>query len=176
MPGIKTHCAQAALSSAALYPFAGGLNAAVFGLSVVMIDLDHVVEYVRQTGSWKVWGVFPCTAIVDRNLKKGFYVFHAFHTVEFLILAGLLGLLHPAFFYVAAGILWHCALDISMLARRNLAFVRAFSFVQYALRSRSPGTITRVRDLIQKKDVLIPEDGWNYPRWIEHWRRCTPLC
>jgi len=176
MPGITTHCAQAALSSAVIYPFAGGLNAAVFGLAVVLIDLDHVIEYVRQTGSYKLWGVFPSCTIVSPNLSRGFYVLNAFHTLEFLLIVGVLGLLHPAFFYAAAGVLWHCALDLVMLARKKVTFMRALSIVEYIIRARAPGTVTRFHDLMRKKDTVIPEGAWNYPRWIEHWRRCTPLC
>lgn len=176
MPGITTHCAQAALSSAALYPFAGGLNASVFGLAVVLIDLDHVVEYVRQTGSGRLWGVFPCCSIVDNNLTRGFYVLNAFHTLEFLLIVGVLGLLHPAFFYVAAGVLWHCALDLFMLARKKMTFMRALSIAEYIIRARNPNHIIRFHDLMRRQDVRIPEGRWDYPHWIKHWRSCTPLC
>jgi len=176
MPGITTHCAQAALSSAVIYPFAGGVNAAVFGLAVVLIDLDHVVEYVRQTGSWRFWGVFPCCSFVSNNLSRGFYVLNAFHTLEFLLIVGVLGLLHPSFFYVAAGVLWHFALDLVMLARRKMTSKRALSVVEYMIRSRNPNNIIRFHDLMRRQDVSIPKGRWNYPRWIEHWRHCTPLC
>jgi hypothetical protein len=98
MPGIKTHCFQAVLTSAAVYPFAGGENAAVLGLSIVLIDVDHVIEYVRQTGSPKIWGVFPYCNIIENNLQRGFYVLNLFHTIEFMLLLGLLGLLQPVFF------------------------------------------------------------------------------
>ena len=70
MPGLKTHCLQAALGSAAIYPFTGLGNAAVFGLSTVLIDVDHVIEYVRQTGSLRLWGVFPCCQIIQNNLHR----------------------------------------------------------------------------------------------------------
>ena len=115
-------------------------NAAVFGLSIVLIDVDHVIEYVRQTGSPKIWGVFPCCQIIENNLHRGFYVLNLFHTVEFLLLIGLLGLLHPVFFYVLAGALWHCALDLFMLARRKFTFIRALSIIEYCIRARNPGT------------------------------------
>ena len=176
MPGIKTHCVQAALSSAAIYPFAGGGNAAVFGLSIVLIDIDHVIEYVRQTGSSKLWGVFPYCQIIWSNVHRGFYVLNLFHTIEFLLLLGLLGLLHPVFFYLLAGALWHCALDIFMLAKHNFAFIRAFSIIEYKIKGRNPSNILRIQDLLRIDDVTIPDDSWNYPAWIEHWQHCRPLC
>ena len=176
MPGIKAHCNQAALSSAAVYPFAGGENAAVFGLSIVFIDVDHVIEYVRQTGSLKIWGVFPCCRIIDNNLHRRFYVLNLFHTIEFLLCIGLLGMLNPVFFYALAGILWHCALDLLMLARRGLIFIRALSIAEYCIRSRNPANIVRIRDFLRMDDLTIPQDSWNYPAWIQHWAHCRPFC
>ncbi len=176
MPGIKTHIIQAALSSAALYPFAGSENTAVFGLSVVLIDVDHVVEYIRQTGSPKIWGVFPCCQIIENNLHRGFYVLNLFHTIEFLLLLGLLGLLYPVFFYALAGALWHFALDFFMLAKRNFTFMRALSIVEYNIRARKPNIIVRVHDLLHINAVTIPNNSWDYPAWIKHWQRCKPLC
>lgn len=176
MPGIKTHCVQAALSSAAIYPFAGGVNAAAFGLSIVLIDIDHVIEYVRQTGSSKIWGVFPCCQIIMSNVHRGFYVLNLCHTIEFLTVLALLGLVHPVFFYVLAGALWHCALDIFMLARHNFAFIRAFSIFEYRAKGRNPSTILRFQDLLRIDEITIPDDSWNYPAWIEHWQHCKPLC
>ena len=176
MPGIKTHCVQAALSSAAVYPFVGGMNAAAFGLSTVLIDLDHVIEYVRQTGSPRIWGVFPCCHIVASNLGRGFYVFNIFHTLEFMLLAGLLGLLHPLLFYVLAGVVWHCALDLYVLARHGHTFKRALSIIEYVIRSRNPSNIVRFDDLLKRQDVLMPQNCRNCPGWIRHWRQCRPLC
>ncbi len=176
MPGITTHLAQASLSGAALYPFAGGVNATVFGLSIVLIDLDHVIEYVRQTGSPKIWGVFPCCSIIEHNLSRGFYVFNAFHTIEFFLLIALLGLLHPVFFYISAGMIWHCALDIFVLARKNLTDMRALSIIEYIIRSRNPHYIIRFNDLLRRENIPLPADSPQYRRWLKHWRYCKPLC
>jgi len=176
MPGIKIHSIQAVLSSAALYPFAGIENAAVFGLSIVLIDVDHVIEYIRQTGSPKIWGVFPYCKIIENNLHRGFYVLNLFHTIEFLLFTGLLGLLWPVFFYVFVGALWHCALDIFMLVRINFTFKRALSILEYVIRVRNPGTIVRMYDLLRIDALTIPNDSWNYPVWIRHWQHSRPFC
>jgi len=176
MPGIKTHCIQAILTSVAIYPFAGSENAAVFGLSIVLIDVDHVIEYVRQTGSPKIWGVFPYCTIIDNNLHRGFYVFNLFHTLEFMLFIGLLGILNPVFFYALAGALWHCALDLFMLARHRFIFIRALSIAEYCIRYRNPKNILRLRDLLRMDGVIIPHDSWNYPSWIQHWVHCRPFC
>jgi len=172
MPGIKTHCAQALVSGAALAPLCGPANAAVFGLSIVLIDIDHVLEYMRQTRSLKPWGVFPCCRIIETNLHRGFYVFNAFHTLEVLLAICLAGLLSPVFFYIAAGMLWHCALDLLMLGRNNLAGRRALSVAEYVIRSRNPDNIIRFDELLRLKDVAIPDRTWDYPAWLRHWRSC----
>ena len=65
------------------------------------------------------------------NLHRGFYVLNLFHTIEFMLCIGLLGLIKPVFFYALAGALWHCALDFFMLARRRLIFIRALSIAEY---------------------------------------------
>lgn len=171
MPGIKTHTAQALLSGAAILPFSGPAGAAAFSLSVVLIDIDHVIEYVRQTRSLKLPGVFPCCSIIQKNLSR-FYVLNAFHTAEFLLLTALLGLLHPVFFYITAGMLWHWSLDTWVLARKGAAFRRALSIVEYCIRARSPGNIIWFKDLLQRGRVEMPDDGCNYRQWLEHWRSC----
>lgn len=176
MPSIKTHIIQSALSTAALYPFVGSENAAAFGLSVVLVDIDHVVEYVRQTGSPKIWGVFPSCHIVANNLHKGFYVFNLCHTIEFMLLIAMLGLLHPVFFYVLAGALWHFIVDMFMLMKSKFTFMRALSVVEYIIRSSNPRYIVRLQDLLRIDAVIPRNDIWNYPAWIRHWQHCRPLC
>ena len=176
MPSFKTHCIQSAVTSTAIYPFIGGQATAIVGISIVMIDVDHVIEYLRQTGSPKIWGVFPYCHIIMNNLKHRFHVLNLFHTIEFMLLIGLLGLLHPLFFFMTAGALCHIALDLLMLYRKNTPFVRALSVVEYFIRARKPKNIVRFNELLRVKGLKLPDDSWNYPDWIKHWQYCTPLC
>jgi hypothetical protein len=175
MPGIKTHCVQAALTGAAIAPFTSPVNTAAVCLSIVLIDVDHVIEYVRQTGSFRIWGVFPCCHIIQSNLNRGFFVLNPFHTLEFMLLIATLGLLQPVFFYVLAGALWHLALDLFVLSRRKLPFIRALSIVEYLVRIRNPQNIVRFHDLLCIDGFSLPQDRWNYPFWIRHWQHCRPL-
>lgn len=59
MSNLKVHTVQSVAASAVLYPVVGE-NAIPFGLAAVLIDLDHVIEYVRNTKSLDIRGVFPC--------------------------------------------------------------------------------------------------------------------
>ena len=176
MPKFKTHCIQSALTSTAIYPFIGGQATAIVGISIVMIDMDHVIEYIRQTGSPKIWGVFPYCHIIMSNLHRGFHVLNLFHTIEFLLLIGLLGLLHPAFYYMMAGALWHIALDMFMLSKQNSTFLRALSIVEYLIRARKPSNIVRFHNLLRINGLKLPNDSWSYPAWISHWQHCSPFC
>jgi len=176
MPGIKTHCVQAALTGAAIAPFTSFGNTAAVCLTIIFIDVDHIIDYVRQTGSLRIWGVFPSSHITDSNLHRGYYLMHVFHTLEFMLLLGVLGLLLPVCWYMLGATLWHFALDIFMLKKRRLASIRALSILEYFIRARDPKKIVRFQDLLRIEGVAIPQDSWNYPAWIKHWQHCRPFC
>jgi hypothetical protein len=84
------HIVQGTVSAAALYPFFGG-KAVLFGLSVILIDLDHVIEYVWDTGDWSLRGFFVYHEVLFRNLQADFLSLNIFHTVEFYLLGAWLG-------------------------------------------------------------------------------------
>ena len=78
MSSMKEHTVQSVVTSAVLYPFIGN-NAVAFGLSVIFIDIDHVVDYILQTRSLKVFGVFPyCTILLNAMKKNGRTAFQIF--------------------------------------------------------------------------------------------------
>lgn len=68
----SAHVAQGAISAAALYPVLGD-RALLFGLSVVLIDIDHVLEYLRDTGDWTLRGFFVYHEVLLRNLSTGIF-------------------------------------------------------------------------------------------------------
>ena len=81
MSSLRVHTIQSVATSAVLYPFIGE-NVVPFGLAVVFIDADHVIEYVRDTKSLDIRGVFPCCKLIESNLDKNFLVLNLFHTLE----------------------------------------------------------------------------------------------
>lgn len=169
MSTMKEHTVQSIVASAVLYPFIGN-NAVPFGLSVVFIDIDHVIDYVLQTRSLKVFGVFPyCKILLNAMQKNGFLVLNLFHTVEFFLLIAILGLLHPVFFYILAGMLFHMALDVYHLSRSNIVFFRAFSIIEFFIRSRSNTHITSFEKLLQQEDVDL-SGVKNFNSWLSHWK------
>jgi hypothetical protein len=166
MSRLKTHAIQGAAATAALYPVIGE-HAISFGLATVLIDVDHVFEYVRDTKSFDVRGLFTYCNLVEENLDKNFLVLSAFHTVEFFVLMLCLSALYPGLIYVIAGMALHMVTDlyhISVTLRRP--FARAFSVVEYIYKYRTDQYLTSVKELVQQGNLNV-----NSTRNVQHWLR-----
>lgn len=169
MSSMREHTVQSVVTSSVLYPFIGE-NAVAFGLSVVFIDIDHVFDYILQTRSLKVFGVFPyCKILLNAMKKNRFLVLNIFHTVEFFLLIAILGFFNPVFFYMLAGMLCHIALDIYHLSRSNIVFFRAFSIIEFFIRARSNTCITSFAKLLQQDDVDF-SGVKHFSSWLTHWK------
>lgn len=167
MSSLKFHTVQSIVTSAALYPVMGE-NVIPFGLAVIFIDLDHVVEYVRDTKSLDLRGVFAFSKLIEINLNKKYLVLSAFHTVEFFGLVYLLSLLFPVLQYVLAGMLYHMVADFWHLIKLRQLFARAYSLVEYLYRSRNPLNLTSIHQLLIRKDIAT-EGVRDFEFWKQHW-------
>ena len=167
MSSLAVHTVQSIAAGAVLYPFIGE-NVMPFGLASIFIDLDHVVEYIRQTRCLDVRGVFAYSKLVDDNLDKRFLVLSPFHTVEFFGLVVCLATFFPVFYYVLAGCLFHMACDMVHLLRNDHFFVRAYSFFEYMYRSRTGRYVLSVRDLVEKHKPDISGISGIYS-WLQKW-------
>jgi len=168
MSRLKTHAIQGAVATAALYPVIGG-HAITFGLATVFIDVDHVFEYVRDTKSCDVRGLFTYCNLIEENLDKNFLVLSTFHTIEFFILMLCLSSLYPGLAYVVAGMALHMVTDlyhISVTLRRP--FARAFSLVEYIYKCRTDNYLTSVKELVQQ-DHLNGNSTRNVQHWLRKW-------
>jgi len=97
---------QGALSAAVLYPIAGS-KAIIFGLSVVLIDIDHFIEYYTY---------------IRRLDIKGMLKYHEWQLNN---LEGRLWLN-----------LFHHLFDEIQLIKLGKPFVRAFSVAEYFIRKK----------------------------------------
>ena len=167
MSSLKVHTIQSVAASAALYPVIGE-NAIPFGLAVVLVDLDHVIEYVRDTRSLDVMGVFPYYRLIEKNLDKNYLILDVFHTLEFFALVVLLAAVFPVIWYVFAGMVFHMMADIFHLIREGCLFVRAYSIVEYIYRSRNGKYVTSVKELL-KMDNLDTSRIKDFPGWAKKW-------
>ena len=169
MSSLKIHALQGVAITAALYPFIGD-QALTVGLANVFIDVDHVIEYVRDTGSYDVRGVFAYSHLIEKNLDKNFLVLSAFHTIEFFILLLCLSILFPPLVYVIAGMALHMATDLYHIAiTLRQPFARAFSVLEYFYRSRSDRYLTSVRELVRQDNLNVSGVSDAY-RWLRTWQ------
>ena len=67
MSSPTVHIAQGLGSIAVLFPFIGEA-AAIFGLSVILIDIDHVIQYTEDTKSLNPKGFFMYFNFIDHNI------------------------------------------------------------------------------------------------------------
>ncbi len=172
MSRLKTHALQGAVASAALYPVIGG-HAISFGLATVLIDVDHVFEYVRDTKSCDLRGLFTYCNLIEDNLDKNFLVLSAFHTIEFFSVMVGLSVLFPELVYVVAAMVLHMITDlyhISIKLRRP--FARAFSLAEYIYKSRTEQYLTSVKELVRQEQLTVIS-ARNVQHWLQKWQFTT---
>ena len=167
MSSLKVHVVQSLTASAVLYP-AIGKNVIPFGLAVVLIDLDHIIEYVVDTRSLNILGFFTYSGIVRQNMDKNFLGLNIFHTFEFYFFVFMLANIFPLFYYVLSGLLFHHMADQVFLIRIRKPFARAFFIIEYFVRRRKRKYITSIRGIFQKGNVNL--DGiHNLEKWLIKW-------
>ena len=88
--------------------------------SSVLIDFDHYLNVVIKKKKLSLFHAFDYHKKLHKQeleekhrgiFRKG--DFHLFHTIEFQVLVGLLGLVWAGFFYIFIGMVFHSILDIA---------------------------------------------------------------
>ena len=111
-------------------------------LSAVLIDFDHYTCAVLKTKKFGLFHAFEYHRRLDEEerfrKKQGIKQrgdLHLFHTIEFHILVGMLGLIWIGFFYVFLGMIFHSLLDIySLLFIGKEMYRREFFLVGWVWR------------------------------------------
>ncbi|MBI4805274.1 MAG: hypothetical protein HY795_08560 [Desulfovibrio sp.] len=133
----KFHAVQGAVSAAVLYPFIG-FDAVIFGLSVFLIDLDHIIPFVRDCRSLSISKFFEYHRMVPKI--PDYLALACFHTLEFFLLLFILGFWHHQFWVVLAACLFHIIFDVVKAFQLGKPNIRVFSFVEYAIRRKGKQT------------------------------------
>jgi len=133
----KFHAVQGAAGAALLYPFIGS-DAVIFGLAVFFIDLDHVIPYVRDCKSLNIRRFFEYHRAVPDI--PDYLALAWFHTLEFFLLLYALGFWRHEFHVILAACLFHIVFDVVKAIQLGKPFLRAFSLVEYAIRSKGKRT------------------------------------
>lgn len=138
--GPKIHLVQAVVGAAAVFPFLGGTDAAVFGLTVFFIDLDHIPPFLRDCKSLSVREFFRYHDRVKAT--PNFLSLNVLHTAEFFLALFALGYWRGIFWVMLGACLFHIALDVANGIRMGRPFLRAYSVVEYL--ARRSGKTTRL--------------------------------
>ena len=170
MSSPTVHVVQGLGSTAVLFPFIGE-NAVAFGLSVILIDVDHIIQYTEDTKSLNPKGFFVYFNFIDHNLFRGiidkdYFCLNIFHTIECYLLLLFCGNSFPVFYYVLGGFLFHHLFDQIDMIKKKVPFVRAFSVLEYYIRKKNK--ITSMHEILQKKEVY-PLEFPEVEKWIVKW-------
>lgn len=128
--------------------FAGGLwffapeikfyNILLLFLASVLIDFDHYAVSVFKTGKISLKDSFvyhkDMQKIEEKEYKKGIKRkgdFHLFHTIEFHILIGVIGIFFSPFFYIFIGMVFHSLTDVFSLISGDRFYRREFFFFKW---------------------------------------------
>ncbi|MFQ5788679.1 MAG: hypothetical protein ACE5H1_11950 [Thermodesulfobacteriota bacterium] len=153
MSDLKQHIVQGTITSSVLFPFIGK-DAFIVGASVVLIDLDHIIEYIHASGTFDVKGMFNLRNIAKNHLHEVIGL-NIFHTIEcYLVLLTLGIFVNSLFLYILSGFIIHHIFDQIYLVKLGYPFVRAFSIVEYCFRSKRLLTIKQLLKTVALKDKL----------------------
>ena len=124
-----------------IFPEIGAVGLTLIFLSSFLIDFDHYVNSVLNTGkislSESFWYHERLAKVEEYENKRGIRRkgdFHLFHTLEFHILIGLLGFFWVGFFYIFVGMVFHSLLDVYSLIRDDKFYRREFFFFNWLRR------------------------------------------
>ena len=111
--------------------------AALF-FAAVFIDLDHYFQAVHKTKRFSLLHAFDYHRKAGKEMlkkeakgEKPKSDFHAFHTIEFHVLIGVLGIYWPIFFYLFLGMVFHSFLDLFDLLKAGKVHRREYFFFKW---------------------------------------------
>ncbi|HLC53790.1 MAG TPA: hypothetical protein VJK03_04555 [Candidatus Nanoarchaeia archaeon] len=141
----RWHILFGALFTLLLWAFSPRIPLAYLALTFaasVLIDFDHYVcaAYRERTLSFKKalkYHRLQARAMEQKERRglKPRSDFHLFHTLEFHVLIGVLGIFIVPFFYLFIGMVFHSLLDLYDGLRKNIVHRREYFFFNW-LRER----------------------------------------
>jgi len=127
-----------------LVPQISPIYLALIFFSSFLIDFDHYVASVIKTKNprLKESFVYHRKKRIEekRDIARGIKRkgdFHFFHTIEFHVLVGLLGIFWIGFFYIFIGMIFHSLLDIFSLLQRGSFHRREYFFFNWARKKKN---------------------------------------
>ncbi len=137
---LTQHLAATGIAASLLVPFRGSEEILLFAAGSVLIDVDHYFLYAQRTGKFDVRGMFRYFGALQKIEQTIPYVgLCVFHTIDFFVLIGILAIFFPLAGAFLAGTLFHFALDLVDLNRKQVPFIRAYFLLEHAIRRRGTG-------------------------------------
>lgn len=138
---LTEHVVLGGAAALVLSPALGTEGSLAFWASSVLLDVDHYWDYLVKTGfrNWSPRTMFAYYRELAVHLRRpDMLILSLFHTAEWFLLVGLLGLWGGVDLVVAAfcGMVFHLALDLVRLASYRAVSRRALSIVEYVIRRR----------------------------------------
>lgn len=137
----RWHILSGAIFTLVIWIFSPGISYLYLGLiflSSFLIDFDHYLVFAYKTGKWKLGEAFHYyklkTAQEKKDIQRGIKRrsdFQIFHTIEFHVLVGLLGIFWIGFFYIFIGMMFHSLLDVISLLNARGMHLREFFFFNW---------------------------------------------
>ena len=98
------------------------LQASLILFAAIFIDFDHYLWHGLIKKDWNLKQSYDYLKDEEKDTPK----LMIFHTIEFHILVGLLGLIWSGFYYLLAGMVFHSILDLISLIRDDELNLRIF--------------------------------------------------
>ncbi|MBU0580453.1 MAG: hypothetical protein KKA19_04685, partial [Candidatus Margulisbacteria bacterium] len=164
----KTHLIHSLWASFLLYP-ALNENTILFCLSSVLVDIDHAFDYIKNTKSLNVKGLYIYHDIITENADKNYLSLSIFHTIECYLLLLYLATIFPFFYYILAGFVFHHLTDLIRDIKRGYPFVRAVSIIEYFIRRKKRRYLTTMKELLNKDNLNVPPHI-DLKEWQKKWK------
>jgi len=133
--------ALAAIILLFVYPEAGYFNIILFFLASFLIDFDHYVSAVMNSGHFNLKKIYRYYKIegekAQKERAKGIRKkadFHLFHTIEFLAVVGIIGIYFEPFLYIFFGMIFHSLLDVYSMVRDGYLYRREYFFTRWLIK------------------------------------------
>lgn len=126
-------------------------NVLIVFFSAWLFDVDH---YLYCIFKHKSFSLKKCYEFHKPFPRKERDLLHIFHTIEFYILIGILGIFSEIFFFVFIGLIYHILFDIIhntylkyVKKVKDMWKMRAFSLIMWLRRHYSPSKLTKLKTL-----------------------------
>ena len=105
----------------------------LFFLAAVFIDVDHYMFYTKRKKDFSLSRAYYW----HKNLPQHHLpTMHVFHTLEFLLIVGILSLFSKVILFIFLGFIYHSLLDILEMIYHKQLDTREFSLIRYLVSNK----------------------------------------